>query len=67
MISLMKSIGSQRRMSLRPPRAFPIDLLKKKHRGMSLRRPRAFPIDFLTAINRKSKENDPEASKGISY
>ena len=41
----MKSIRNQRRMSLRPPRAF--------------------PIDFIEEINRKSKENEPVASKDI--
>ena len=54
-------------MILRPPRAFPIDLLRKSIERMSLRLPREFPIVFLNEINRKSKENEPEASKGVSY
>ena len=70
MTSFKKSIGKHRRMSLRPPRAFPFDFLNeinRKHKKMSLRPPMAFPIEFLSKADRKSKENEPEASKGISY
>ena len=60
MIPLVKLRGNERRMSLRPPRAVPIDFLNEIKRKSTENEPEAstgVPTDILNEIKRKSKEN----------